>query len=57
MTILKGIAVTLDLIFLVIFLAAMFWELDEKNMNPLAVTFYILLEMGFVVNAAVIFKL
>lgn len=57
MTILKGVAVTLDLIFFVIFLAVMFLGMDEETKNPLTTAFFVLLEIGFAVNAAVIFKL
>jgi len=56
MSIIKGIAVTLDLIFFVIILAVIFWGLDEKP-NPLSVAFFALMDICFAVNAAVIFKL
>nr|DAJ94530.1 MAG TPA: hypothetical protein [Bacteriophage sp.] len=57
MTILKGVAVTLDLIFFVIFLAVMSLAMDEETKNPLVTAFFVLLEIGFTVNAAVIFRL
>lgn len=57
MTILKGVAVTLDLIFFVIFLAVMSLATDEETKNPLVTAFFVLLEIGFTINAAVIFRL
>lgn len=53
MNIIKCVAVTLDLIFFVIISATIFFGFDEKQ-NPLSVAFFTLMEICFVVNAAMI---
>lgn len=53
MNIMKGVAITLDLIFFVIILATIFFGFDGKP-NPLSVAFFTLMEICFAVNMAVI---
>jgi hypothetical protein len=52
MNIIKCVAVTLDLIFGVIISATIFFGSEKQN--PLSVAFFTLMEICFVVNAAMI---
>ena len=53
----KIVAVTLDIIMFSIVAAFLMIKEDEPDTNPMATAFFILMEICFAVNAAVIFKL
>lgn len=53
----KIVAVTLDIIMFSIVAAFLMIKEDDSGTNPAATAFFILMEICFAVNAAVIFKL